>query len=142
MCPCRALNVFFVFFCFPPDFWVLYFWRCLGLKEPHIFGEEKKKKSIRERLGRGTVNTCAKFRALTRKNGVDILTFVRLSAKITACHRNNLVLEFIRFWALILTYYWSYAVSSSIFCAKLSTSIGAPGSGWSRKKWPFFFFLE
>ena len=36
----------------------------------------------------------------TLKNGVDIWTFVRLSAKITAWHCNYLVLVYIRYWAL------------------------------------------
>ena len=36
----------------------------------------------------GPPNTCAKFQGLTLKNGVYIWTFVRLSAKITAWHRN------------------------------------------------------
>ena len=77
----------------------------LCLKRPHIFGEKKQEKNvyIRKRLGKGTLNTCAKFQGLTLKNGVDIWTFVRLSAKITAWHRNYLVLVYIRFWALNLT---------------------------------------
>ena len=56
---------------------------------------KKKKKSIRQRLGKGTLNTCAKFQGPTLKNGVDIWTFVRLSAKITAWHHNYLVLVYI-----------------------------------------------
>ena len=77
------------------------FWDIWVLKRPHIFGE--KKKNIRKRLGKGTLNTYAKFQGLTLKNGVDISTFVRLSAKITAWHCNYLVLVYIRFWALNLT---------------------------------------
>ena len=75
----------------------------LCLKRPHIFGEKKQEKNvyIRKRLGKGTLNTCAKFQGLTLKNGVDIWTFVRLSAKITAWHRNYLVLVYFRFWSLI-----------------------------------------
>ena len=74
----------------------------LGLKRPHISSEKKKEKR-RTRLGKGTLNTCAKFQGLTLKNGMDIWTFVRLSAKITAWHRNYLVLVYIRFGALNLT---------------------------------------
>ena len=59
---------------------------------------------LRKRLDRGTLNTCAKFQGLTLKNGVDIWTFVRLSAKITALHRNYLGLVYIRFSALI--FFW------------------------------------
>ena len=94
----------------------------LGLKRPHISSEKKKEKR-RTRLGKGTLNTCAKFQGLTLKNGVDIWTFVRLSAKITAWHRNYLVLVHIRLRALNLTEYCSYAVNSSIFCAKFGTNM-------------------
>ena len=45
-------------------------------------------------LGKGTLNTCANFQGLPLKNGVDIWTFVRLSAKIAAWHCNYLVLVY------------------------------------------------
>ena len=65
----------------------------LCLKEtPHF---RRKKKKIGERLGRGTLNTWAEFQGLTLKNGVDIWTLVRLSAKIKAWHRNYLVSVYI-----------------------------------------------
>ena len=87
---------------------------------------------------------CAEFQGLTLKNGEDIWTLVRFSAKITAWHCNYLVFVYIRFRALNLTYYWSYAVSSSIFCAKLCTSM--PWSTWKRlvqkKKGSFFYFYS
>ena len=54
MCPCRASNDFF--FVPPSDICVVVF-LYLRLKRPHIFGE-KKKKNIRKRLGKGTLNTC------------------------------------------------------------------------------------
>ena len=76
------------------------FWGYLGLKRPHISSEKKKKH--RTRLGKGTLNTCAKFQGLTLKNGVDIWTLVRLNAKITAWHLNYLVLVYIRFSSLNL----------------------------------------
>ena len=112
----------------------VFFVRYLGFCFLGIFGDptfsaikNKNKKPIRKRLGKGTLNTCTKFQGLTLKNGVDIWTFVRLSAKITAWHRNYLflvlVLVYNRFRALKLTYCWSYAVNSSIFCAKLSTNM-------------------
>ena len=68
---------------------------------------------------------------------------MRLSAKITAWHCNYLVLVYSRFPALNLTSYWSYAVSSSIFCSKLCTNI--PWSTWKRlvqKKNGSLFFLR
>ena len=71
-----------------------------------------------------------KFQGLTLKNGVDVWTFVRLSAKITAWHRNYSVLVYIWFWVLNLTSCWSYPVSSSIFCAKLCTNM--PWGTWKR----------
>ena len=79
----------------------------MGLKGPHIFGEKKQKTKnpTRKRLGRDTLNTCAKFQDLGLKHVVDILTFVRLSVKITARHRIYLGLVYIRLWAVKLTYY-------------------------------------
>ena len=72
---------------------------------------------------------------------MDIWTYVRSSAKITAWHRNYLVLVTVRFWALNLTSYGSHAVSSSNICANfVQTCLGAPGSGWSRKENGSFFF--
>ena len=132
MCPCRAFyECFFSFFLF---FSVRYlgfriFWGYLGLKRPLIFGERKKKKH-RQRLANGTLNTCAKFQGLTLKSGLEIWTFVWLSAKITPWHRCYLVLVYIRSWELSLTYYWSYAISSSNVWAKLCTKM--PWSTWKR----------
>ena len=117
----------------------------------HIFGASASSRSLTKknenpptRIGSArTHQTRAKFQGLTLKNDVDIWTFVRLSAKITAWHRNYLVLVCIRFHALDLPYYWSYAVSSSIFCAKLCTNM--PWSTWERliqkNKWVIFFFF-
>ena len=117
-------------FCILGDIWVL--------RDPTFLVKKKRK-----RLGRGTLNTGAKFQGLTLKNGVDIWTFVRLSAKITAWHRNYLVLVCIRFSALNLTQHWSYAVISSNLCAKLCTNM--PWSTWKRlvqKKMRHFFFFR
>ena len=85
-----------------------------------------------------------KFQGLTLKNGVDVWTFVRLSAKITAWHRNYLVLVYIRFWVLNLTQHWSYAVGSSYFLRETFYKhalehLEAAGSG---KKKLFFFVLQ
>ena len=63
------------------------------------------------------------FTVVTLKNSVDIWTFVRLSAKITAWHRNYFVFVHIRFRALNLTSSWSYAATSSNCCAKLCTNM-------------------
>ena len=139
VCPCQACNGCFCFFSFRQILRFSFFRGIFVSEEtPHF---RRKKKNIRERLGKGTVSTCAKFQGLTLKNGVDIRTFARLSAKITAWHCNYLVLVYTRFWALNLTWYWSYAVSSSNFCAKFCTCLGAPGSAWSRKKRVIFSFF-
>ena len=48
---------------------------CPKKYKTQIFDEKnkkKKKKNIRERLDRGTLNTCAKIQGLTLKNAVDI----------------------------------------------------------------------
>ena len=120
----------FFFFFSPSDIILVFvfFVGYLGLKRPHIFGEKTAKKHIRRSLGKGTLNTCAKLQGLTLKNGVDIWPFVRLRAKITAWHC-NLVLEYIRFWALHLTWYWSCEVFF-FFCAKLWSNM--PRSTWKR----------
>ena len=100
VCPCRAFNEYFLFFVFSSDLWVfIHFLGYLGLKRPHIFGEKtKKNENPPTRIGSArTHQTRAKFQGLTLKNDVDIWTFVRLSAKITAWHRNYLVLEYVRF---------------------------------------------
>ena len=107
---------------------------------PHFQRKREEKESIRKRLGRGTLKTCAKFQGLSLKNGAEIWTLVRQRAKITAWHRTYLVLVYTRFCSLNMTQYWSYAVSSSNICAKLSTCLGAPGSGSSRKKKRAIFF--
>ena len=90
---------FFSFQFFSSDIWVFVFFGDIWvLRDPKFSAKEtinKKKKSIRQRLGKGTLNTCAKFQGPTLKNGVDIWTFVRLSAKITAWHHNYLVLVYI-----------------------------------------------
>ena len=72
MCPCQAFYECFFSFS-------LEIWDPLRPKYPkkyktQISGEKKKKRKIpiRKRLGRGTLNTCAKFQGLSLKNGVDI----------------------------------------------------------------------
>ena len=118
----------FSFFFFSSDIWVFVFLGDIWVLRDHIFGEKNpNKKPIRERFGKGTLNTCTKLQG--PKNGVDIWTLARLSAKITAWHRNYLVLAYIRFWALNLTSYWSYGVSSSIFCAKLCVALHLEAAG-------------
>ena len=110
---------------------------------PHFQRKREEKESIRKRLGRGTLKTCAKFQGLSLKNGAEIWTLVRQRAKITAWHRTYLVLVYTRFCSLNMTQYWSYAVSSSNICAKLSTYM--PRSTWKRlvqKKKKGHFFLS
>ena len=109
----------------------------------------------------GTLNTRAYVRStcvqnfrvciISLKNGVDIWTFVRWSAKITAWYRNYLVLEYIvRFWALILTcliLVVRSTVSSSSICwsKNFVRSTNMPWSTWKleaarpEKKWVIFF---
>ena len=135
------MRFFLLFF---PNIRVFVFLGCLGLKGSQISSKKKNKKPekpIRKKLGRDTLNTCAKFQGLSLKNGVDTLTFVLYSAKITAWRRNfYLVLVYIRFRALNLTWYWSYAVSSSTMCAKVCANM--PWSTWKRlvqKKRALFF---
>ena len=136
MCPRRAIKIFFLLFCFfffsrqiyiyigEGDIWIL---------RDTTFSANKTKTKTRyicERLGRGTLNTCPNINGLTLTKAVGIRTFVRLSAKITARHRIYLGLVYIRLWAVKLTYYWSYAVESSIVCAKLCTNM--PRRTWKR----------
>jgi len=45
---------------------------CKKQKPKYLTKKTENKKYIFVRLGRGTLNTCAKFRGLTLKNGVDI----------------------------------------------------------------------
>ena len=90
------------------------------------------------KLAKGILHTC-KISGLILKNGVDIWTFV--SAKITGWHRNYLILVYIWFRALNLTSYWSYAVSSSNFCAKLCTNMTLEHleAAGAEKKWVILF---
>ena len=123
----RMFLFFFLYFLW--DFWVL--------RDPTFSSKKnnKNKNPVVKGSAGGTLNTCAKFQGLALENGVDIWTFVRLSAKMTACHRNYLVLVYIRFWALNLNQY-SSAVSSSNFCANfVKTCLG-------KKMGYFFFFLQ
>ena len=142
--PLPSLSRMLLFF-FPRQIFV--FFGYLGLKKPHIFGEwNKRPKKNRVKSRQGNIKHVCKFSVSTLKNGVDIWTFVRLSAK---SQLGNVITWFlyttyIQFRALKLTSYWSYAVNSSIFCAKLSTNM--PWSTWKRlvkkKNGTFFFFLQ
>ena len=80
---------------------------------------EKWKKSMCQRLDRGTSNKCAQFQGLSLKNGVDIWTFVQLSAKVASSLRNYLYLVYIRCWAIHMTSYWLHALSSWNICSRL-----------------------
>ena len=61
----------------------VFFWEYLGLKRPHIFGEKRKRKqkTIRNRLGKGTLDACAKFQGLTLKNGVENWDYCAVECK-------------------------------------------------------------
>ena len=84
------------FFLSPPDIWVFVFSGDIWvLREPTFSAEKNTHTHTFVKGSTGAHQTrCAKFQGLTLKNGVDIWTFVRLSAKITAWHRNYLVLVY------------------------------------------------
>ena len=64
MCPCRAFYEWGFFLFFSRDIGVLVFvWDVWVLRDPR-FPAKKKKEKKGERLGRGTLNTCAKFQGL------------------------------------------------------------------------------
>ena len=101
---------------------------------------QQTKTNIRKRLRRGTLNTCAKIQGLTLTNGVDIWTFVRVSAKITSWHCNYLVLVCIRFWALFWLHIGPTLSVLRFFERNFCTDI--PWSTWKRlvlKKMGHFF---
>ena len=141
MCPCRAFHEWvFVLFFFPPDIWVFVFFWIFGSEGiPHF----QQNILISKRLGRGTLNTCAKFQGLSLKNGVDIWTVVRkvqksrLGIVITWFY---CIFDFGR--ATLLNIGPTYAVSFSKICAKLCTSM--PWTTWKRlvqKQNSHFFFF-
>ena len=73
---------------------------------------------------------------------MDIWSFVRLSAKLAAWHRNYLVLVYIRFWSLIWLNIGPTQSVLRIFARNfVQTCLGAPASGLSKKKNGSFFFL-
>ena len=81
MCICRAFYewgfwFFFFFLLFRQIFGFLYILGYLGLKGFHI-SSEKKKEATRQRLGRGALNTCAKFPGLIPQERRGQLDFVR-----------------------------------------------------------------
>ena len=61
---------------FLSDIWGFVFLGIFGsYRDPtfSVIGEKTKTKNpIRKRLGKGTLNTCAKFQGLTLKNGVEV----------------------------------------------------------------------
>ena len=66
MCPCRSFYVFF---------FSLEMWDPLRPKYPKKYKKRKNlagKKNIRKRLGRGTLNTCAKFQGIIYKKGCGL----------------------------------------------------------------------
>ena len=70
-------------FCFLGDIWVL--------RDPTFLA---KKKNIRKRRGKGTLNTCAKFQSLNSKKRRGYLDFCAVKCKNTAWHCNYLVLVY------------------------------------------------
>ena len=87
----------------------------------------------------------SKIQGLTLKNGVDILTFVRLSAKITAWHRNYLVLVYIRFLGvkfdliLVLRSHFFDILRETLYKHALE-HLEAAGPG--KTMGHFFFFIQ
>ena len=139
---CRAFYECFCFcFCFfRQTFGCSYFGDIWVLRDP-TFPAKKNKNP--KRLGRGTLNTCAKIQGLSLKNGVDIWTFVRLSAKTTAWHRNYLVLVYIRFWAKIDLILVLRSQFFHFLCDTLRRhAMEHPEAPGTDKKGCFFFFLQ
>ena len=134
----RFTNVLFLFFCFLSRYLNFVFGGILGSQGiPHF----QQNTHTRNMLGMGTLKTRAELQALSLKNTLDILTFVRECANITAWHRNYLILMYLRFWALSCNC-WSFVRSRffEISARKnVQTCLGASGSGSSKKKNPLFF---
>ena len=73
MSPCRVLYHFFSFFFFRWICGILQDPNIQNIQEPEYLAKTKAKaKHIRERLGRGTFNTCANVKGPSLENGVDI----------------------------------------------------------------------
>ena len=63
--PAEPCTIFFFFsFSIRQIFWFLIFWGYVGLQGSHISSEEKEKENMRNMLGKGALNTCAKFQGL------------------------------------------------------------------------------
>ena len=142
ICPCQACYEwgfrFFVFFrqIFGFFFFFLDIWVLRGPTFPAK--KPKTKKPIRKRLGRGTLNTWAKSQGLSQK-WRGVLGFCAVKCKITAGHRYNLFLVYIRFWALNwLNISPTQSVLGIVARKFFQTCLGASGSGWSRKNTSFF----
>ena len=104
----------------------------LCLEGSHISGgksEEKKKKKRSSKARQGRIKHVRKI-SESLKNGVDICTFVRLSAKIAPSRRNYLYVVHIWCWAINMTSCWSHAVRSWNIWAKRCTIM--PWSTWKR----------
>ena len=138
----------FFFLFFSSDICFFAFLGYLGLKRPHILGEkqqqqqqQQQQQNIRIRLGKGTLNTCAKIQGLTLKNGVR--TFVWLGAKITAWHCNYVVLVYTPEYSILdLKFDLVLVLRSQLFDFLPETLYNMPWSTWKRlvQKWVIFFF--
>ena len=110
MCPRRPFYVhaYRVFF-FPSNIRVVVLFGIFGSSGiPHFFQREKAKTKtkVRERLDRGALNTCVcKIAGSISQKRREHLEFCAVKCKITAWRRNYLVLVYIRFSALNLTWY-------------------------------------
>ena len=116
----------------------------------HSAKRSQTEKPRRSGLGIDIQNACAKFRVLSLKSGVGILTFVRKHMLFTSS-RNYLVSVWAQMWALNMTSYWRCAVRSSNICVKkLLACLWVPAIGSFRGKkavfhaetpdhsWPFW----
>ena len=75
MCPCRAFHecFFFVLVFFSLEMWdPLRPEYSKKYKNSNICRKKQEKKTIRKRVGGGTLNTRVKFQGISLKNGVDI----------------------------------------------------------------------
>ena len=115
----NPLPIVFFVFVFSPKCISVVFFRIFG-SEIQKFRQKNKPKTHSSTVWQGLIEHVwtLKIYCLSPKNGVG-WTFVRKSAKNIALPRIHLISVCNRSWALNMTWYWPYAVRSSIFCAKL-----------------------
>ena len=125
MSPCQSVTercfcCFFspknVSFLFWGDIWVI--------RNPRFPTKKKGKNTLRERVDRGSKNSCAKFQDLSLENVVNILTFMRKTRNLRRCLAITSYLQLLSFgvgsaFNVRCTCYWPYAVRSSNIISKV-----------------------